>query len=441
MTVRIRNVSIWDGQDGWIERGDLVLENGSIQAVGEQVSGAASSQDQVIDGEGKVAVPGFINAHTHLYSALARGMALDGFAPKTFTQILEQLWWRMDKALDPASVRSSALVGAMEAVRCGVTTMVDHHASPFAVPGSLDLMKEAVCDEVGLRSVFCYELSDRDGKTSRDQGIEENLRFLSEHGDSMTGAQFGMHASFTVSDKTLDSVAERLPEHAGIHIHVAEGPEDEVACETKHGARIVDRLDRYGFLKPNSILAHCLHINEAEKDLIAARDAIVVHNPHSNMNNAVGCFDLRGFVDRGITVGLGTDGLGCNMLNERFVAGILQNHTHQDALAGDFNALNGLLFAGNQEIVSRLLGVRVGRIEAGAPADVVLMDYTPPTPLHSGTIMGHFLFGIAVHNLRVSDVFVAGRPILREGTFVSIDEAATYAEARGQAQAMWNRIQ
>jgi len=441
MTVRIDNVSIWDGGDRWIERGSIVLENEVIQTVDDGASDSQSTEEARIDGQGKVAIPGFINAHTHLYSALARGMALDGFAPKTFTQILEQLWWRMDKALDPPSVRSSALVGAMEAVRCGVTTLIDHHASPYSVPNSLDLLKKAVCADVGLRGVFCYELSDRDGAQSRDQGIAENLRFLSENGNSITGAQFGMHASFTLSDETLATVAEQLPPHAGIHIHVAEGPEDEVQCEQAHGRRIVERLDRFGFLKRNSILAHCLHINEAEKDLIRERDAIVVHNPHSNMNNAVGCFDLRGFVGRNIPVGLGTDGLGCNMLGERFVAGILQNHTHADPLAGDFNALNGLLFTGNQEIAARLLGVGVGRIEPGAPADVVLVDYTPPTPLHAGTIMGHFLFGIAVHNLRVSDVFVAGRPILRDGSFVDLDEAAVYAEARAQAQAMWNRIQ
>jgi len=261
-----------------------------------------------------------------------------------------------------------------------------------------------------------------------------------EGGAGRCAAQFGLHASFTVGDEALERVATEIPEGAGIHIHVAEGPEDETQCEQKHGVRIVDRLDRHGLLRPTTILAHCLHINEAEKDLLAQRGAIVVHNPRSNMNNAVGLFDMPGFLSRGALTGLGTDGLGCNMLAELFTAGILQKHSRNDALAGGFGDLDQLLFRNNPAIASRLLGVDVGRIEAGAPADIALLDYTPPTPITGDNMLGHLLFGLGVHSLRISDLFVAGRLILREGAFVDLDEQAIYAVAREQAQRLWSRL-
>ena len=441
MTLRIDNLRLWDGGNRVFSSVSLVIEDGKIVGM-TPPSDANVLPNKVdrIDGRGKLAIPGLVNAHTHLYSSLARGMSITPFAPTTFTEILEQLWWKLDKALDPETVRVSALVGAMEAARCGVTTLIDHHASPNAIPDSLDALRETVTEELGLRAALCYELSDRDGIEVRNQGIAENLRHLSQPRSEMVAAQFGIHASFTVSDETLAKVAEAIPDDAGIHIHVAEGPEDEVQCEVQHGMRVVERLDRFGLLRPRSILAHCLHINETEKDLIAERDAIVVHNPRSNMNNAVGTFDLMGFLDRGITTGLGTDGLGANMLAELFTVGILQKHAAGNPLAGSFDALYGLLFANNPAIARRLLGVDVGQLTVGAPADFVLLDYEPPTPLEAGNALGHLLFGTAVHSMRVTDSFVAGRPILRDSRFVDLDEEAIYAHAREQAASLWKRL-
>jgi len=440
----VDSVTVWDGGDLVHEKATIVIEGDRIAAV--RPRGEATRSDRTpgdrVDGSGKLALPGLINAHTHLYSSLVRGLALPGFGPKTFTQILEQLWWRLDKGLDPESVRTSALVGAMEAARCGVTALIDHHASPNAIPGSLDALRETVCDELGLRGVFCYELTDRDGPERRDAGVAENLRFLEACGEppGRCAAQFGLHASFTLSDETLDRVADRLPERAGVHIHVAEGPEDEASCLRHHGLRVIDRLDRFGLLRPNSILAHCLHLDDEEKDLVAERGAIVVHNPRSNMNNAVGAFDLNAFLERETLIGLGTDGLGSNLLAEAFTAGLLQKHAEKDPLAGSFPQLNALLFRSNPAIAERLLGLPFGRIEPGAPADIVLIEYEPPTPLSGANVLGHLLFGPAVHTCRVSDLIVAGRPVLRDGCFVEIDEEAVYARAREEAKALWERI-
>ena len=441
----IHGAIVWDGQERLLPGGAILIEEDTIHGIYrdeiEAREAVAGPIDDIIDGSGRLAMPGLVCAHTHLYSSLARGMALGGYAPNSFAEILEQLWWRLDKGLDPHSVRASALVGTMEAARCGITTLIDHHASPHAIPGSLSILRETVCGRVGLRGAFCYEVTDRDGDDLAAQGIEENARFFSEAaGDPLCAAQFGLHASFTVSDRTLEQVADRIPEGSGVHIHVAEGPEDEAASLSDHGIRVVERLDRFGLLRPTSILAHCLHIDEGEKDRIADRGSIVVHNPRSNMNNAVGAFDLDGFLDRDILTGLGTDGLGANLLAELFTAGILQKHHAGDPLAGGFPALDALLFRGNPEIAGRLLGGRFGRIEAGGPADLALIEYTAPTPLTAQNLLGHLLFGVAVHSLRVADLFTAGRPILRNGGFVEIDEAEAYAHSREQADALWNRI-
>jgi len=441
----IEGIRVWDGADRLIEDGAILIDGDTIEAV--LTREALSSYElppsvERIDGVRKLAIPGLINAHTHLYSSLARGMALPGFAPTTFTQILEQLWWRLDKALDAEMVRVSALVGAMEAARCGVTTLIDHHASPHAIPGSLTSLRQAVCEKVGLRGAFCYELSDRDGTAIRDEGIEENLEFLSRDDpkDTMSGALFGLHASFTLSDDSLAKVAERIPEGAGAHIHVAEGPEDEDQCQTEHGVRIVERLRRFNLLRERSVLAHCLHINEEEKDMVADSKAIVVHNPRSNMNNAVGVFDMDGFLDRGITVGLGTDGLGANMLTELFTAGILQKVSTGNSLTAGFGDLQKIMFDNNPQIASRLLGAQVGRIAPGYEADIALFDYNPPTPIDAANVLGHLLFGIAGHDMRVSDLIVSGRSVIKDGHFTNLDEDALYAHAREQAAALWARI-
>jgi putative selenium metabolism protein SsnA len=444
MELLVKPVTVWTGEEV-IDDAAILIRDGNIAAVGPAEDASSLKIDartERINGTGRLAVPGLINAHTHLYSSLARGMPVSPFHPTSFTQILEQLWWKLDKALDPQSIRASALVGAMEAARCGVTTLIDHHASPNAIPGSLDLVKEEVCGRLGLRGTFCYELSDRDGPERSGQGIEENLRFLGAIGnaDPFCSGQFGLHASFTVEDETLERAATRLPDGVGIHIHVAEGPEDEVRCQESHGMRIAQRLDRFGLLRPTSILAHCLHIDEAEKDLVAERDAVVVHNPRSNMNNAVGLFDMAGFLERGILTGLGTDGLGANMLAELFTAGILQKHSNADPLAGPFDALDVLLFRNNPRVAGRLLGVDLGRLVPGAPADIALLDYTPPTPLRSENALGHLLFGTAVHSLRVTDLLVAGKRVLSNGAFVDVDEEAVYAHAREQAQRLWDRL-
>ena len=437
MTTIIENALVWDGADD-VRLGAIVIEGADIASVGPLPPNLGHAER--FDAAGKLVIPGLINAHGHAYSALARGLAIPGYAPRSFSQILEQLWWRLDKALDPESVRASGVVAAMDAARCGVTTVLDHHASPSCIAGSLDSIRQAFADQVGLRVGLAYEVSDRDGPAAAQRGIEENLRIFAEPRGPRVAAHFGLHAAFTLSDATLETVASRIPDNAGVHIHVAEGPEDEELSVARHRERVVARLDRFGLLRRTSILAHVLHLDEAEKSLIAERGAAVVHNPRSNMNNAVGTFDLPGYARRGVVAGLGTDGLGANLLAELFTAGLLQKHAHGDALAGGFADLHRLLFVHNPEIAARAFGARLGRIAPGYAADIAVLDYDGPTPVNGDTVLGHLLFGVAVHALRVSDLYVAGDRVLQNGQFVRVDEKAELAKAREQADALWQRI-
>lgn len=434
----LENAVVWDGAED-VRVASMVVDGDTITSVGAAPARPARDVER-IDLDGRLAIPGLVNAHGHAYSALARGMSLPGYAPRSFAEILEQLWWRLDKALDAESIRASAMVAALDATRCGVTTVVDHHASPRAVAGSLDLAAGAFA-AVGLRAAHAYEVSDRDGPDATREGIAENVRALAAFRDSagQAGALFGLHAAFTLSDATLSLVATALPDEAGVHIHVAEGPEDETLSLERHGVRVVERLDRFGLVRPRSVLAHCLHLDEREKDLVAERGAIVVHNPRSNMNNAVGTFDLEGFLDRRALVGLGTDGLGTNMLGELFTASLLQKHARRDPLAAGFGRLHRLLFESNPEIAGRVLGVRVGRLAPGWKADIAVLDYDGPTPLDASTVLGHLLFGMSVGPLHVSDVFVGGEPVLRDGRFVRVDEKAELARAREAASRLWQR--
>ena len=250
--------------------------------------------------------PGLVCGHHHLYSTLARGMPAPPVQPTGFGEILEQIWWRLDAALDLDMLRASALLGATEALMCGTTAIVDHHESPNAIEGSLDVIAEA-CAEVGVRVACAYGVTDRHGADGARRGLAENERFLDAGGRGLVG----VHASFTCRDETLEAAAGLAADRGvGVHIHVAEGPEDHAA-----GARL-EHLAREDWL-----LVHCVSL---DRDL----PGTIAHNPRSNMNNAVG---YAAPARRPNPVVLGTDGIGADMLEEFRLAYVA--HRADDVLA------------------------------------------------------------------------------------------------------------
>lgn len=405
-----------------------------------------------IDAKGGLILPGFICAHHHFYSALARGMAIPGTPPKNFLEILKKLWWKLDNALDAESIYYSSLVSAIDCLKHGVTTVVDHHESQSYQLGSLDQIEKAV-NEVGLRANLCLGVSDRYGRGK--EGIEENKRFISKLPASSAGgatlnsqlvsASVGLHASFTVEDSTLEQCVELSKKYnVGIHTHCAEDILDEKGTEKKYHKSVVERFYQHGALGEKSLLIHCVHINDKELDLIRKTKTNVVHNPESNMNNAVGAADILKMIKKGITVGIGTDGMSSEMVSQTRTAYLLQKHFHKDPRVA-FVESGKMLLQNNPKIFSKLISsdgreseTKVGVLKPGALADVIVMDYIPPTPLSEKNFFGHLLFGLPY--AQVNTVIVNGKLRLKDKKLVDLDEQEIFSKSRESAQKLWKRI-
>jgi len=419
--------------------GYLLLEGDRIAATGSGPAPEVGGAER-IDAGGRLVTPGLVNAHAHLYSSLARGMPLPHFSPRSFREILDQLWWKLDRALDLDTVYQSALVGAVGHLRCGVTALFDHHASPAAITGSLSQLKRAI-SQVGLRADLCYEVTDRGGEREREEGIAENVRFAREEREGgHFAAHMGLHASFTLSDEALARAGEAAaPLELPFHIHLAEGKEDPLDALHQHGVRTAERLDRFGILTEGTLLIHGVHLAGAELALLAQRPASVIHNPRSNMNNAVGAAQVGAMLARGVRVGIGTDGFGCDIVGELLAARLLAHHVTGDPTAVGDPALLSLVHH-NYALAERAFGVPLGKLAPGYAADLVVWDYDPPTPLDAGNLLAHLLFGSINEGLRPWAVIVGGEVRLREGQVLGLDETAALATARGAAERLWARV-
>jgi putative selenium metabolism protein SsnA len=387
--------------------------------------------EEVLDLDGALVMPGLVNAHTHLYSALARGMPGPSAHPRTFREVLERVWWRLDRALDEEAVALSATVGAIEAALSGTTVLIDHHSSPSFIRGSLVCVKRAI-ESVGLRSVLCYEVTDRNGAEGRDLGLAENTAFAGEARGETTRAMVGAHASFTLSEDSLARVvAAADASRAGLHIHVAEDRADVEDCRRRYGLGLVERLARHGAFRPPVLLAHCVHLAPADLDEAHARGAWTAHNPRSNMNNHVGYAPVEAMKRSA----LGTDGMDEDMLAEARAAFLkMRDAGRNDAYEASLNLLSG-----GHRLAAALFGLPFGKLDAGGPADLVLLDYAPPTPLHGDNLAGHLLFGMDRSHVR--SVLVAGRWVVRDRRLRTMDAGAVYARARGVAGALWRRME
>lgn len=417
----------------------ILIEDGLITRVAPQ-GRFGRFAGRRIDASGKVVLPGLINAHTHCYSTFARGLTKIKPA-QDFTGVLKNLWWRLDSALSTEDCYYSALIALLDSIRHGTTTIIDHHASPRAVAGSLAAIERAV-GETGVRACLCYEVSDRDGGRIAQEGLAENAAFIrrcGERDDDRVQALFGLHASFTLSDATLEQAADLgVSLGTGFHIHVAEAQSDQDAARRTAGMRVVERLKRFGILGDHSIAAHCIHINRREMDLLAETGTAVVHNPQSNMNNAVGIADVIAMSGRGILVGLGTDAMTTNMLEELRVALWGQHLGHKNPSVGFGEVVNALL-ANNAGIAGRIFGLRLGEIREGAAGDIAVFDYDPPTPLEDTNVLGHVVFGLS--QAAVDTTIVGGRVLMEHRKLtLNIDVERVHARARERARNLWKRL-
>ena len=422
----------------FIENGAVLTKDTKIEAVGDYEELAKKYPDaQRVSSQGRLIMPGFINAHHHIYSAFSRGLSLSNYNPSGFLEILEGMWWRIDNALNLDDSRASARAVYLSCLRNGVTTVIDHHASYKETTGSL----EAIAEEslrYGIRSCLCYEISDRNGEEEAQRAIDENFRFarFAKKDPEHLAGLIGLHASFTLSDRTLEKIAQENTEGFGYHAHVAEGTLDQERSLAEHGMRVVPCLMQYDILNERSVAGHCIHVDEKEKDLLAETGVGVVHNPQSNMGNAVGAPDILGFMNRGITVGLGTDGFTSDMLESLKFANLLIKHREQDATVG--GNISDLLYKGNPALAARIFPQPLGILKEGAAADVIVLDYDEITPLNGDNINGHLLFGM--NGLNVVTTVSDGVVRMKDREILGLDVEKEVAVIRAQAKDFAPRV-
>lgn len=432
-----------DSANPYFADGAVAIDGATVAAVGETSAMRAKYPGaEFVDAHGGVIMPGFINAHMHYYSAFSRGFGGKGDTPpaENFNEVLERLWWRLDKALMLEDSYYSAMVCMLDCIKNGCTTVIDHHASPYAIKDSLFRIADAA-KETGVRSCLSYEVSDRDGEKIMQEGIAENvdfIKFAQKDTSGLLSGMFGLHASMTLANETLEACAKAMGDlGAGYHVHVAEGPGDEVDSEQKYGKRIVERFRDFGLTGDRSIFVHCIHINDTEKDILKQTNTAVVHNPESNMGNAVGCSPVLDMYKRGILLGLGTDGFVSDMLQSLKIANALQKHHNRHPNVA-FGEVTGMLFDNNAVIANRYFKTPMGRLAPGCAGDVIVSDYLPPTQLTDANINGHLLFGASGRS--VVTTVAGGKVLMKDRVLTSLDDKAIVAKARECSKKVWERF-
>jgi putative selenium metabolism protein SsnA len=438
MLIHNATVVCFDDDNRVIEQGAVRFAGATIDAVGPGAELIARfPDDERWDAHGMLLLPGQICAHTHFYGAFARGMYIPGPPAKDFPEILQTLWWKLDKALDLEGVGASAEVCLADAIRNGTTTLIDHHASQTAIDGSLDVVADAVAAS-GLRACLCYEVTDRDGPAAAAAGIRENVRFArkvqSGFGDGRLAATFGLHASLTLADVTLENCRG---ESSRFHIHVAEHPADEYDSLAKSGVRCVERLHSFGITGPQSIMAHCIHVDAWETGLLRETGTFVSHQPRSNMNNAVGAAEIMPMLRGGMPVCLGNDGFSNDMFAEMKVADMLQKVAHGDPRYLGADKVLQMAVYNNRKLAGVFFDKPLGVVAEGAYADLILLDYHPITPLSAANLPWHILFGMSGGH--VHSTIAHGKVLMKNRELLTLDEAAITARSRSAAQATWER--
>lgn len=429
-----------DSKNPFIEDGCLCVKDNLIHDLGNTKDIKEKYPDaEFIDAKHGLIMPGLINTHHHIYSSFARGLSIKGHSPKNFMEILEGMWWKIDQLLTLEDIQYSAYLTYLDCIKNGVTTVFDHHASYGTIQGSLFEISN-VADELGIRTCLCYEVSDRHGKGKMIQAVKENIDFINtakKDKSHMQKGMMGLHAPFTLSDKTLAYISENLPSDTGYHIHVAEGIADLYHSLEKYNKRIVNRLLDMDILGPKTLAVHCIHINPSEMDILKETNTMVVHNPESNMGNAVGCTPVLEIAKREITIGLGTDGYTSDMLESMKVANILHKHHNCNPSVG-WNEVPKMIFNNNAAIANRFYEKPLGILTKSAYADIIIADYEPYTPLNEENLDSHILFGL--NGRQVTTTMINGKLLMKDRELLGIDETSILAKSRELASTLWRKI-
>lgn len=376
--------------------------------------------DDVIDCTGKLVTKSFVVGHHHVYSALARGMPAPPVSPTNFVEVLQYIWWKLDQALDKDMIEASALATAIACAKAGSTFVIDHHASPGFVDGSLEIIATAF-DKIGISHLLCYEITDRYGPKNAAAGLRETANYLGDHQGLV-----GLHASFTVDNGTLRKAVDLMQRTgSGIHIHVAEDRADQVHCIENHGKRVIHRLSEAGVMESTkTILVHCLHLDAEERNMIARSPAWVAQNMDSNLNNQVGYFNSDGLGDR---ILLGTDGMHSDMLRSAqsaFFAGQAQDQI--DYLSTYHRFRNAHKYLNDNGF------------NGDGDNNLVVLDYDSPTEINQSNFAGHFIFGLGSRH--VLHLVSNGEWVLKDRQMVKVNEEEILDFSREQANRLWDKL-
>ena len=426
----IVNARIYDYKN-YIENGYILFDE-KIEKVGP-MSEFKNNDYKVIDAKGQLVLPNFVCNHAHIYSIFARGLTLS-FDPHNFLEILEQMWWKIDAKIDNKTTFYSGICAGKEFIENGVTTIIDHHASGTDITKSLTMLKKSLVDTLGLRAILCFETSDRYPVA---KCIRENISFMEKNKTDHIAGLFGMHASMTLSNKTLAAVKKQLNDKP-IHIHVAESQMDEDDSLEKYNMTIMERMNQFGLVNPNSLIVHGVTISDKELDIVKQNNAYMVVNTTSNMNNAVGLPDVKKYLDKGIKVLVGNDGLSSNMANE------YMNVLYVTHLKNGTPTALGLgevlqMINNSYDYVSNMLGIKLGRLEKGYEADFMMLPYQPFTKMDESNAFGHMFYGV-YPALKPNEVYASGKLLLHNRNIVSKKANKLFNEASQVSEELWRRV-
>jgi len=426
MTLYLINANYLDAETLELRKTHLAVEPGPTGGFAFRDSTPSdrelSTQDRVMDCRGRLVTKSFACGHHHIYSTLARGMPAPARIPTNFLEVLETIWWRVDKRLDHDMIEASALAAGLHMVKHGVTFCVDHHSSPYATEGSLETIARAF-EKIGISHLLCYEISCRDGQSCMESGLSETDAYLS----SGRKGHVGLHASFTVDNDLLKKSIELAHKHGtGLHVHVAEAPADQEHCLKTYGKRVIQRLHEFGALEsPHTILGHCVYLDDSEKKYLRESPVWIVQNVESNQNNNVGATGYTGLTGN---VMLGTDGMHSDMLRSAKAAYLVGQNTEgisPDQMYERFRNVHRFI---------KTLGA-----EGDGDNNLVILDYDTPTEIAPGNFTGHFIYGLESNH--VLSVIAQGKVIVEERRITSVDEAEILAYAREQGLRLWKKLE
>jgi len=419
----------------------IVIEDGRFRAIGKTDEIKRDwKTDEAIDASGSIVMPGLVCSHTHLYGMLLRGATLKIVPPSNFTQILQRIWWPVDESLTLDDAYASALIGCLEFLKTGTTTFADTYSGPNSIEGVLDRIAKAV-DQVGIRGLLAFEATERHSKEEGERGVEENVRFaksIHHEQESRVLPLFSLHASFTVTDELIKSVRKLASElTVPVTIHTSEGLGDLQHNIVRYGKRTIERLRDVGLLAPDVVLAHCVHVNDSELEIVASSGAKVAHNPMSNMLNAVGVAPLPSMLRKGITVGLGNDGYIFDGFENMRAAYLLHRVVSRDPNVVDPYTVLEMATIRGADLYG--LGKELGSIEAGKKADlIVIKPDILPTPLTQDSVVGHLVNSIDGDDVRT--VVVDGKVVMKDRTVLTSDEREAQTKGQEAAAGLWERL-